>query len=457
MKRIKFAIIILAAILIVSGVVFGISYYFNNKAQKETQAESEKLIMFDFDSEDVDKIEINNEDGQYIAEYGSSNGWTLTNTEEFTLNDTIMTSITSVMSNLKASKIIENTDKAKYGFDSPTKITSYIGDTAYTVLIGDVTPTYENFYAMKENDDAIYLIDYTSGLVLDPDKNSLKSTYLYNFSTFDVDHVALWKGSQTDKNVLFSLDKDSSDTWHMNKPSENAQLDLININEFLIASSNDEIYTFVQEDCTEADYSKYGFDNPQYVFEVSSENKNITVIFGKETGNEESEVYALFPESNQVATILLNNISMLNYSTLDIVKTSIFASEINSTAEVSLVINGNECTMDMTEGKDNYKFNGVNVSELGEQANSAFIDLFNSFNNAYLNSEEISASPEGDEEITIEYTTSDNMIIDIGYIPAPDSDKYYSTYNGTYSGYSVDKSVIDNIISSYEKLTDMIN
>ena len=90
MKRLKTAIIILVAVLVVAAGIFAAAYFFNEKKEKDAKAEEEKLVMFDFDSESVDKIEINNEDGQFIAEFNSEGIWQLTNTDEFVLNDTIV-------------------------------------------------------------------------------------------------------------------------------------------------------------------------------------------------------------------------------------------------------------------------------------------------------------------------------------------------------------------------------
>ena len=113
MKRIKFAIIIMSAILVVAAAIFGIAYYFNDKAEKESQAEQDKLIMFEFDESLVDKVEINNESGQFISEYKYENGWYITNVEDFELNDTLISSIITNMCQLKADKIIEN-ERKKY-------------------------------------------------------------------------------------------------------------------------------------------------------------------------------------------------------------------------------------------------------------------------------------------------------------------------------------------------------
>ncbi|MBQ3567246.1 MAG: DUF4340 domain-containing protein [Oscillospiraceae bacterium] len=411
--------------------------------------------MFDFNEDNVDKIEISNDGGDYVAEYISGTGWSLTNTDEFTLNDAVVASMATNMSSLKASKILEDEDPSKYGFDTPIKVSCYIGDEKHTILVGDATPTYENFYAMKENDDNIYLIGYSNGAVLSANKDELKQTYIFTYKSYNIDQFALWEGKESDENVLFSMSKDADDNWSMEKPYKDNSVYYTQVDEFLTDAAKDQISTFVQEGCTEAEYSKFGFDNPQYVFEVSAGEDSTKVIFG-DMINDGEEMYGLFVESGQVVTFIPTEISLLNYSTLDMMNTSVFSTDISNVANVSVTINKNEVLLDMSGGEENYLVNKTNVSEISEDAKSAFVTFFNSFNNAYFEADERTAQPSGDPTITIQYTQTNNIVTVIEYIPVPDSDKYYSMKNGEYTGFVVDGEIIDAISSSYENLMNEI-
>ena len=455
MKRLKLAIIILAAVLLLAGGIFTVAYLVNDKAEKDAKAEEDKLTMFDFNEDNVDKIEISNDGGDYVAEYISGTGWSLTNTDEFTLNDAVVASMATNMSSLKASKILEDEDPSKYGFDTPIKVSCYIGDEKHTILVGDATPTYENFYVMKENDDNIYLIGYSNGAVLSANKDELKQTYIFTYKSYNIDQFALWEGKESDENVLFSMSKDADDNWSMEKPYKDNSVYYTQVDEFLTDAAKDQISTFVQEGCTEAEYSKFGFDNPQYVFEVSAGEDSTKVIFG-DMINDGEEMYGLFVESGQVVTFIPTEISLLNYSTLDMMNTSVFSTDISNVANVSVTINKNEVLLDMSGGEENYLVNKTNVSEISEDAKSAFVTFFNSFNNAYFEADERTAQPSGDPTITIQYTQTNNIVTVIEYIPVPDSDKYYSMKNGEYTGFVVDGEIIDAISSSYENLMNEI-
>jgi len=96
MKRIKLAVIILLVVLIAATGIFLVAYYFKDKTEKAEQLEEEKLILFDFEYNDVDKIEIDSEEGQFIIEYTTSDGWFITNTDDIILNDTKPAAIASL-------------------------------------------------------------------------------------------------------------------------------------------------------------------------------------------------------------------------------------------------------------------------------------------------------------------------------------------------------------------------
>lgn len=454
MKRIKIAIIILLAVLVAAGGIFLVSYNVKKQADKEAQEKENKLNMIEFNNDDATKVEITNESGHYTAEYISGEGWQLTDNSEFELNDSAISSITSNMSNLKAENILNDKDKSKYGFDNPTKITCYANDTPYTIIIGDPTPTYENYYAMKENDDTIYLISYASGIIFDANKDSLKQTYIYRYNSYDIDHFAVWNGKQTDENIRFSMSKDSNDNWAMDKPISDSAVNYVQIDEFLTDSAKDQIYSFVEENCTEADYSKYGFDNPKYVFEISAGDKSKTVIFGAEKAD--NELYGLFVESGQVVTFMMNELSMFNYHTLDMIETNIFSADIESVNDVVVTIDGKEVTLNLSGGESEYKVNDVNISEKGDEAKAAFVKFYNAFNNASYEAEALNATPSGDIKISVKYSSQDGIVTEIAYIPVPDSDKYYAMKNGEYTGFTVEAAIIESISSTYETLMQTI-
>lgn len=455
MKRIKIAIAVMAVILIAALGIYLLANHFNTKKSKKETDEANKLILFNIDEDAIDKVDIHNETGNYIAEYIDNKGWELTNSDEFELNASSITAICSNFSNLTASKILDDTNASKYGFDNPITLTVYTGGTSYKLFIGDATPTYENFYVMKENDDNIYLIDYTTGAILCATKNTLKQTYVLNYLTSEIDHFCLWEGAEKDENIRFSMNKDANGVWSMNKPYEDTSVYNTQITNFLADATRDEIFSFVTENCPESDYGKYGFDDPKYVLEVTAGEKHTKVIFGDYTNNE-NEMYGLFTDSGQVVTFISNEISALGYDTMDMMNTTVYSADINDVTEVKVEMPDAEALMEINSYDEKYVLNGNQIKD--DNAKSAFISFFNSFNNTYFESIENNQKPEGEPEITITYTLSNNTVNKIEYIPVPgeDSNTYWAVKNNEYTGFVVRKKIIANIAASYEELAEAV-
>ncbi|MGN0612778.1 MAG: DUF4340 domain-containing protein [Porcipelethomonas sp.] len=456
MKRIRNAAVILAVIIVAAVGIFLAASYFSGKQAEEEEAAAEELVLFNFNSDDVDKVEIHGDDGDYTAEYVYGTGWVLADSDEFELNSTAISAIAAGMCDLNATRILNDDDKSKYGFDSPVKITAYTGSQSYTVLVGDPTPTRENYYVMKEDDDRIYLVDYSVGLNLCPTKDSLKETYIFTYLYYNIDHFALWEGKESDENVLFSMSKDSSDVWTMEKPYNDGSVYLTQVDEFLTDAAKDQISTFVQEGCTEADYSKYGFDDPRYVFEISAGDEHKKIIFG-DYNEDKSEMYGLFVESGQVVTFIPNEIALLGYSTMDMMNTSVFTADISDVSKVTVDMPDASAELTIAGGDEtSYTLNSKNVSKEGDEAIDKFETFFNSFNNAYFETVETDSQPEGEAEISIEYTLTNNIVTRIEYIPVPGSETYWAMKDGEYTGFVVREKIISNIISCYDTLTEMM-
>lgn len=457
MKRIRIVLVIMVILVAAAIGIYFIADFFNDQKKEKEKAENDKLILFDFDDEACTKLEIHNESGDYVMEYTQADGWVMTDSNKFDANSNTASYICTYMSDLKADKIIEDSDIGKYGFDDPIKLTVTSNGSPYTLLVGSATPTNENYYVMKENDDNIYLIDYAKGVILHATKDSLKSTYLANFLSTEIEAFSLWKGGETDENILFSMNKNDDGTWYMDKPYKDNSVYSSDVSEFLNDAIRDEIYSFVAEDCKKSDYSKYGFDNPQFVFEMSGSGKHVKVIFGDNTDNE-NEIYGLFTDTGQVVTFYQNNISILNYDTMDMMNTSVYTADINDVTEIELTMPDYNVNLKIDEKNEKYTVNERDIESSEKELTEAFISFYKSFNNAYFESIQKSDEPFGEAEISIVYTLSSNVRTRIDYIPVSgeNSNTYWAMKDGEYTGFVVRKKVIANIISSYEVLISAI-
>lgn len=457
MKRIKTALIVMVILIAAAlGIYFAANYFSNKNNEKEAE-EAEKLIIFDFDEDASTKLVIHNESGDYEMQYTQSDGWKMTGETDFEVNSNTAINICSAMSSLTAEKIIEDSDTAKYGFDTSIDLTVTSNGSDYKLYVGDTSPTNEYFYVMKEGSDSIYLIDYSTGVILCATKDSLKSQYIADYNSNEVDHFALWKGSETDENILFSMSKDENNKWHMDKPYKDDSVYNSDISTFINDAIRDQIYNFIAEDCQESDYEKYGFDDPQFVFEISTPDKYSKVIFGDYTSND-TEMYGLFTETGQVVTFYKNTVAVLGYDTSDMMNKYIFCKELSEISSVSVTVPEGSAELEINETDSKYTFNGKEIDISDEEQNKAYFNFFNSFNNAYFEAVDRDAQPSGDTEVTVEYNLSDGTVTRLEYIPVPgeDSNTYWTMQDGEYTGFTVRKKVIANISSTYETIEDIM-
>lgn len=165
-------------------------------------------------------------------------------------------------------------------------------------------------------------------------------------------------------------------------------------------------------------------------------------------------MYALIANTGQVAVVEKENISLLRYSTFDMINPEIYSESISNVTSVEVTMPENKASLEIEASNKKYKCNNTEIDSADEKAVSAFTDFYNSFNNAYLSSTEKNAEPDGKAVVTIEYTLINNIVSIIEYVPVSQNaeDGYYAIKNDKYTGYTVSKDVIENIISSYEKL-----
>lgn len=449
MKHVKIAVIIMAAIVVAAVGIFLGAKYINDKNQDKKTSEDEQLMLFGFNSDDVDKMEIENDGGKYTAVYEADNGWVILEDNNFKLNETAISNAAINMSTLKASEIISDGDTDKYGFDDPIKLTAYTGEKSYTLLVGKVSPTKEYYYVMKEDDDNVYLVDYSKGISLDVSKDALKSVYPYSFSTFDITHFALWEGKESDENILFSMNKGSDDKWSMDKPFKDDSVYSSDVDKYLTSVTRDQVSGFLQENCSEADYPKYGFDDPRYVFEISTADETVKVIFGSNTSDGTS-MYALYTHNGQVVTFAANSVTALGSTTLDMVDPLIFSPEKEEIDTVEVTAGEEKITLDLSSEEfledADVVIDDEESSETTEEDKRKirYITLFDSFNNIRARSIDRKASPQNAPSVTIVYNMKDGSKTEISYI-RKDDDNSYALKNGEYTGFTVNTEYVDNI------------
>lgn len=453
MKRIRITLITMVVLIAAAIGIYLIVNGIAEKNKKKAAEEASKLVIFDFDANASTNLKIHNESGDYEMAYNQSEGWKMTSEVDFEANSSTASSICAYMASLTAQKIIEDTDTDKFGFSDPSIVTVTSNGKDYTLKVGDPTPTNESYYVMKEGSDNIYLIEYMSGVILSATKNSLKNTYMADFLSTEVEHFALWKGGESDENILFSMNIKDDKTWYMEKPYKDDSVYTSDVDTFINDCIRDTIYTFGPEHCPESDYEKYGFDDPQYVFEISGKGKYVKVIFG-DLLNDDAEMYALLAETGQVVTFQTNAVETLKYDTSDMMSNNIYKKEIDKIKSISVSMPEHTAEVEIDSANGKYKIDGVEIDNNNEEIYKAYFNFLTSVNSAYFESVDRSAKPSGESEVTVKYALTDGTETTIEYIPIPggDSNTYWAMMNGEYTGFIVRKKIVANISKTYEAL-----
>ena len=447
MKSIKKAIIVLVILIVASLGGYLIFSHFQNKDNSKKEAAKNELNLFSFNANDCTKVDIRNESGDYTAEFIDSE-WKLTSTDEFVVNDSLINTICSYMSSLTAEKKLDETDKTKYGLDDPIEVSVTENDKVHTIYVGDPTPTYESYYVMTGDDSPIFLIDYTYGSILCVNKDSLKSTRAFPYSYSLITKIAVYDGN--DPRFVLNFDKNKNG-WIMDLPFHTDNIYSSDVNEVLDDFTNTNFYSFVEENLSEADYSKYGFDKPQYKMTAGTDESSTTIIIGT-YNDDETQVYGLVEGSGQVVTFEVGNCPPLGCEITEVIQPMVYCRDISEVESVDVDLNGTKALIEVVNSNENkYKFNGEDVPS---ESVSLLGDFYTAFNTAEFETYDAKQKPKGDVEVTITYKLKDGTKTKLEYIPIKGGEEntYWVMNNGEYSGFIVRKKVVAHFTTQYEAL-----
>lgn len=152
----------------------------DDNSEEDSLIAEESHIFYEHDSSEVNRVEVTNEEGGYVlyrtteATDDTDATYNIEGIEDYTLNNTIVSTIPNNCSSLNALEFIEenSTDLSQYGLDNPTaEVTVYFDDdTSETLLIGNNSPV-EGVYFKLANDDDVYTVNSNPLYVFTKNKN----------------------------------------------------------------------------------------------------------------------------------------------------------------------------------------------------------------------------------------------------------------------------------------------
>ncbi|SFB66592.1 DUF4340 domain-containing protein [Ruminococcus albus] len=450
-----------AALVLLLGGAVGAYYYVDHKKSSEEaaeKAEADSLKLMEFDSNDVNAIDITTAEGYFKMKCGDNGEWTLEDTDypyKFTPYSYQMNVIASAMSKLKADHKADTKkdDLGKYGLDSPATVICHTADKDYTVYVGSSSVTNEFCYVMLPDDDTVYCIDNATGLELRGDIAKICDPYLLECTDNEIMRFALVHNDE----VVYDLcrNEDNTAVWSFNGPVTDVAIDTITVNTILTNMVRIEAADFECFTKDESELAKYGLDSPAYTFTVETSDKTITLEF-PEISAEDEKVWCYDADTYEVCAISSNSAAFLSGKWQDLITKQAMSVSFYDAETLEIDVNGETHKLTVDHENSKYVYDDVDVtSKDNEEAAKNFEYLYASVSEI-KHGEFREDIPEkmGEPTCTFAYTLTDGTKRKLELVPIDDSN-YWAYTDGRCLGMTVERSAIDGTngcLSFIEKL-----
>ncbi len=434
----KKAIIAIVALLAAAGISIGAFLAIKSKSENDTKQEESKradFILFDFEADVINKVDISCTDGDYTFEY-KDDEWTLTQYSDspFDTNQTMVQGIVTFMSDLQARDSYgEATDenKAKYGLDNPYVVTLSGGAEPYTLYLGNKSPTGEYYYGYTGTKNNIYAIPSSIISNIYATRLSLKNSDFIPYESSEIVGLELVRNGEEIYRLEYDMEKRY---WKLPDKYEMLSVDQTKVTSILAVITRLTAELMLPED--ENDITTYGFDNPIAEFTVkAADGTEKTLLFSKYGQEAQTYTYVYNQEAKQVETFYAGDLDFIDKTPIDFVLKKIECANLHAVTEFEIISDelNVEFTLNANEGWAKYKENDIDL----ENANvlSYFENFFNHF--AYIALEEIDIEniPELENPIfTTKFTDINDKFTQVDFVETENSDLCYVFVNEEYTG-----------------------
>ena len=398
-KQIRTLIIVLAAVLVLTGSLLSLLYLVPDKSDSSSSSDttssdtSVKLISKNKDASGttvtnpVTKASIKNPSEEYTISLNSDNQLVVDKYADLLINTTEMSSLSSDLTSLSATRMItDNSEKAAdYGLDTPqatVAVTYYDGSTA-TLELGDESPLSDGYYLRISGDNAIYLVSTSVGgdllnssvsyigtsVITAPDTNSSDSSVQAVVREMKLSGSV--RASKPFTFRVYDAATDSSDlstfSYLITSPSLQGTGDGVSD----ITKTSLTATKAVKAYPTKEDLDTYGLSNPYSVCQMelavqtsasdtSSSSSSTSYTYSNNAehtvtlGNKDSDgnYYAMVDNYNVIYLVSSSSVPWAATQMSDIASKLLFMSNITSVQSVTVDISGSSTTFDLTHHPD---------------------------------------------------------------------------------------------------------
>ena len=455
-RYMKLLIGLIIAALIATGAYFGVLVKKNNDTKKAYE-EMQKLKVFDFDPMDITNMSIKNSSGEYYFQL-TGNGWEITKGDQFRFSADRFVEMATAMSKLTATKIVTENgadDLATYGLKDPVKLGYKLNDgKEYTAEIGKQVPGDTSWYLKSAGSDTIYIISSDDKDSISAELDDLKDKLLFDASsTAAINHLKYIDHGT----VVYDINKDGGE-WKLASPFPQGVVNSAGVESITSLLIRAECVTFIDEELT--DLKKFGFDNPSYQVEVSSDERSVNVIFGNYYDDAKQYIYAYDRAIDQIYIFRTAELGFFGSKIEDILYKRLHQESFENISSFDMDILGTEINIEynyiVAEGKtSSYKVNGKDVDREDESILETFNNLITAITG--MNYDEVcETAPASFKNMTpeakITYTLKEGKDYVLEFYKKEDDDKLlYIVENGTYTDTVIKKASLENGILLYYK------
>ncbi len=460
-KKMRWLIIILVALLVLSiGGYLLVDAIMKKKEAAEAE-EAASLILFDFDANSICRVDIAAKEGDFAMQLTADGQWELTETTyayKFDLNTSYVTTICSYMSTLTAEKKfnVDMTKPENYGLADPVVLTCT--DTAgkqYTLHVGNATATQEYFYVMVPGNDTVFGVPFDTGVLFTGDSSYLKSSYLLNCLDVDITEFEFERSGET----IMDLEQ-RDNIWHMNAPLENVNVNSADVGSLLSSLTRLELDSYMELKTDSTDLSRYGLDMPGSRLRVKLTDGTEKVIHFSSPEFDNTYIYLYYEDTGEIASMTRGSSSFLSMQTAEVLSTKVLEQTLYTVSALEAQVDDVTFRMELDSLNGQYSYNGTDVDALGEDAVTMFEYLFATV----ANMEYESMDMEADVDVTktpdavFRYTLTDGSETALSLI-AIDDTTYWAVVDGKYTGMVVRRRALSGstgVLTYHEKMEDLL-
>ncbi len=265
MKLLKSLLVLVAVIAL--GVFVYFKVYRVEIANKANKAQEGKLVQFDLDL--IRKFTLGRPDSSIVFERSVGRLW---NIIEPVQTEAAGKQFYELFSALSSSEVLYNVedkpkDFAPYGLDVPLYYMAmeYEGQDPDTLLVGNNTPDQTMSYVRFASDRKVLAVSNRLTELLKKPVKYYRARTILNVLADDITGIEIFRGKDESDHVHMV---NNGVAWMMYTPWE-LPGDPASMEEILKKIAESNKMTLVQEHPTEADLTKYGLDQPNYVLNVS--------------------------------------------------------------------------------------------------------------------------------------------------------------------------------------------